>query len=459
MEFTIVFIYVIVEVMKRLPLFILFILFSFSGLLAAGTESGTEYFRLKIQDIISPGPDKFSLENESEITEAELLLKAEEEFSKMTLEEQVSLLFILQVDGKDSLSDFSKTRLTEIQPGGVLLFGYNISDDPGTLINFISEIKSVSGAENPVKSPLVFLDHEGGWVNRLRNLTWALPSARDVYTNLSFSNQYILYSLQATMLKLIGVDINLAPVAEPGTPFNNEFLDSRAPGEDISDAVIYSGIFVSAMESQGVGSVLKHFPGNTNKDPHKEIPVMEISKESFREILIPFKECTSLNPAGVLLSFVKIPAIDDNLSAFSPVIIRDILNRDLGFNNLVISDDLTMAAVGLSGYSETDAVIKALNAGCKMIMMSSGNFEEVRDGVLVALKEGRISPVLFREACLSVLKAKLKYGAASEVKSSVALRSLSQTEKELLILKTSFLSYVTYNFGKRNYGRANFIFR
>ena len=129
MEFTIVFIYVIVEVMKRLPLFILFILFSFSGLLAAGTESGTEYFRLKIQDIISPGPDKFSLENESEITEAELLLKAEEEFSKMTLEEQVSLLFILQVDGKDSLSDFSKTRLTEIQPGGVLLFGYNISDD------------------------------------------------------------------------------------------------------------------------------------------------------------------------------------------------------------------------------------------------------------------------------------------------------------------------------------------
>ena len=112
--------------MKRLPLFILFILFS--GLLAAGTESGTEYFRLKIQDIISPGPDKFSLENESEITEAELLLKAEEEFSKMTLEEQVSLLFILQVDGKDSLSDFSKTRLTEIQPGGVLLFGYNISE-------------------------------------------------------------------------------------------------------------------------------------------------------------------------------------------------------------------------------------------------------------------------------------------------------------------------------------------
>ena len=103
---------------------------------------------MKIQDIISPGPDKFSLENESEITEAELLLKAEEEFSKMTLEEQVSLLFILQVDGKDSLSDFSKTRLTEIQPGGVLLFGYNISDDPGTLINFISEIKSVSGAEN-----------------------------------------------------------------------------------------------------------------------------------------------------------------------------------------------------------------------------------------------------------------------------------------------------------------------
>ena len=131
------------------------------------------------------------------------------------------------------------------------------------MINFISEIKSVSGAENPVKSPLVFLDHEGGWVNRLRNLTWALPSARDVYTNLSFSNQYILYSLQAMMLKLIGVDINLAPGAEPGTPFNNEFLDSRAPGEDISDAVIYSGIFVSAMESQGVGSVLKHFPGNT----------------------------------------------------------------------------------------------------------------------------------------------------------------------------------------------------
>ena len=306
--------------MKRLPLFILFILFS--GLLAAGTESGTEYFRLKIQDIISPGPDKFSLKNESEITEAELLLKAEEEFSKMTLEEQVSLLFIIHVDGKDSLSDFSKTRLTEIQPGGVLLFGYNISDDPGTLINFISEIKSVSGAENPVKSPLVFLDHEGGWVNRLRNLTWALPSARDVYTNLSFSNQYILYSLQAMMLKLIGVDINLAPVAEPGTPFNNEFLDSRAPGEDISDAVIYSGIFVSAMESQGVGSVLKHFPGNTNKDPHKEIPVMEISKESFREILIPFKECTSLTNVVIpnSVTFLDMYVFQDCTSLISMVI-------------------------------------------------------------------------------------------------------------------------------------------
>lgn len=443
--------------MKRLPLFILFL--SISGFLAAGTESGTEYFRLKIQDVLNPEGYKFFCENESELSETELLLRAEEEFSKMTLEEQVSLLFIIQVDGKDGLPDFSKARLKEIQPGGILLFGYNISDDAETLISFIDEIKSVSGAENPVKSPLVFLDHEGGWVNRLRNLTWALPSARDVYTNLSFSNQVALYSLQAMMLKLIGIDINLAPVAEPGTPYNNEFLDSRAPGKDISDAVIYSRIFASAMESQGIGSVLKHFPGNTNKDPHKEIPVMEISNESFRKILIPFKESIRLNPAGVLLSFVKIPAIDDRLSAFSPRIIRDILNRDLGFNNLVISDDLTMAAVRLSGYTETEAVIEALNSGCKMIMMSSGNFNEVKDGVLASLKEGRISRDLFRDACISVLKAKFKYGAASKGKSSLAAKSLSQSEKERLVLITSFLSYMTYNFGKRNYGRANFIFR
>lgn len=457
MEFTINFVYVIVEVMKRLPLFILFILIPCSW--AVGTESGNEYFLHKIQEVLNPGGCQYILDNQSNITEKDLGLKAEEEFSKMTPEEQVSLLFIIQVDGKEYLPDFSKARLKEIQPGGILLFGYNISDNADNLINFIDEIKSVSGEENPVKAPLVFLDHEGGVVNRLRNLTWALPSARDVYTNLSLSNQYILYSLQAMMLKIAGIDINLAPVAEPGTTFNNEFLDSRAPGEDISDAIIFSKIFVSAMESREVGSVLKHFPGNTNKDPHKEIPVMEITNESFLELLKPFKECVRLDPAGVLLSFVKIPSIDSRLSAFSPHIIRDILNQDLGFNNLVISDDLTMAAVGLSGYSETEAVIEALNSGCKMIMMSSGNFNEVRDGVLAALKDGRISGDLFRDACLSVLKAKLKYGLASEGRYSEAVKNLSQDEKKQLIFKTSFLSFMTYNFGKRNYGKANFILR
>lgn len=441
------------EAMKRLPLFIFILLNLFYGF----SESGNEYYQKKLTEILNPGRDFFS-ENVISYDEECILIKARQELEKLSLEEQVSLLFILQVDGRESLPDFSKKRLQEIKPGGVLLFGYNISENPVNLISFMEEIKNASGSENPVNAPLVFLDHEGGYVNRLRNITWPLPSAHDVYNNLSPLNQFKLYSLQAIMLKIIGIDINLAPVAEPGCEFNIDFLDTRASGNTIHDATAYTKIFVNAMESQGLGTVLKHFPGNTNEDPHKEIPVMNITKDSFAEMLKPFSNAIGLNPAGVLLSFVKIPEIDDKISALSQVTVSEILIDGLGFKNLVISDDLTMAAVKQSGYTESEAVIQALNSGCKMIMMSSGNFNEVRNAVIEALNEGRISRESFEKACLSVLEAKLKYGKASDSLPSLAVKQLDVSEKLQLLFKTSFLSFCTFNFGKWNYGKSCFIF-
>jgi beta-N-acetylhexosaminidase len=285
--------------------------------------------------------------------------------------QKLSQLFLVNLEGKDRFHpvEFDDEGNPAI-PGGYLLFSYNIADTPEQTAAFTSSIKDYC-AERERIPPYLAIDHEGGTVNRVRHLI-RLPSAREVASSYSPDEAEELYYAQGTFLKTLGVHLNLAPVAEAATNENKDFLDDRSFG-GLEKAIPYSERALEGYRRAGIGTALKHFPGNTNDDPHTGLPLISADKESFeRDYIAPFRALAK-NTAGVLMSHAR-TSFGDAPACLSRYWVTTVLREDLGFEGLVISDDVYMAALEKNGYPPEKAVIAAIEAGVTVLMISEKRF-------------------------------------------------------------------------------------
>lgn len=332
----------------------------------------------------------------------------------MTLEEKAGQLFFVRVPAENAVEDVMTYHL-----GGYLLFGRDTQNKTASeLIQTIASYQAA--AELPL---LIGVDEEGGTVVRV--------SSNPHLRSKKFSSPGKLWKQgldallretreKSILLKSLGFNVNLAPVADVSTN-SGDFIYDRTTGMDAEETADYTARVTEAQSFYGLGSVLKHFPGyGNNKDTHTGVAVDERSMETFLEQdFLPFQagiaveetvwpsgELRRLRPA-VLVSHNIVNCMDPSLPASLSPEVHRILREDLDFDGVVMTDDLAMDAV--KAYAADGAVaVMSLQAGNDLVVTTDYRTQIPR--VIQAVKDGALEESVIDAACLRVLRWKLELG-------------------------------------------------
>ncbi|MCQ2592823.1 MAG: glycoside hydrolase family 3 protein [Treponema sp.] len=346
-------------------------------------------------------------------------IKAVEKYiNDLPLEEKICQLFIVNLEGNSvyhpveklgEISKIVKNPNSEIMPGGYLFFSFNIANTPQQIMAFTNSIQNFAFDNNKIP-PFLAVDQEGGYVNRLKNINGKLPSQKRVALNYSINQAENLYSLQAQQMALLGFNMNLAPVIEVCTDKNKDFIEDRSFG-NLQNVLDYGLVSVKAYENNKIATVVKHFPGNTNTDPHTGLPEIDLSEAELNESLIPFKEIIKENPSGVLMSHARTSQIDSSTPAcLSSIWITDILRNKYNYKGIIFSDDIFMSALAKNGYPPEKAVVMAIEAGIDCIMISEKRIAKPAKLLYEKAQSDKDFYEKINAACKNIIQYKLDSG-------------------------------------------------
>ena len=344
--------------------------------------------------------------------------KLQNYIKNMPLEQKVAQLFIENLEGNtkfrsyetyDKITGKKEHKNIPIVAGGYIYFSYNLCETPQQQINFALSIYEYCNLNNQIY-PFLAIDQEGGFVNRLRKLTGGLPSQQKVSQDYSVEQAFDLYKNQAQKMHSLGFHMNIAPVIEISTDFNKEFLSDRSFG-NYNQVVNYGRACINAYETNKIATVVKHFPGNTNTDPHVGLPVIELSKDELEDFILSFKTLLQYNPSCVLMSHAISSAIDNGVPAcLSKVWITDILRNEYNYKGIIFSDDIFMAALAKNGYPPEKAAVMAIEAGVDCIMISEKRIAKSAKIIYQKALEDQAFKNRIDESVQRILEYKIKTG-------------------------------------------------
>ena len=348
--------------------------------------------------------------------------KITEYVKALPLEQKIAQLFIENLEGCTAFRSYETVGAmtgsddkTPLIAGGYIFFSFNIADSREQMQDYIKSIRQYCELYENIQ-PYLCVDQEGGWVSRLKKLNPKLPSNEEVARNLDIKEAYKLYEEQAACMRELGFDMNLAPVVEVCTNDNKEFLDGRSFGE-LNQVITYGRACINAYENNGIATVLKHFPGNTNTDPHTGLPEITLSKTELLKSVESFRQLVQYNPAAVLMSHARTAAIDSGVPAcLSTVWVTDILRNEYGYEGLIFSDDIFMGALADNGYPPEVAAIRAVEAGVDCIMISEKRFAKAAKVLYNRAKEDAAFEAKIDQAVKRIIKYKLGAGLVDEQK-------------------------------------------
>ena len=314
-------------------------------------------------------------------------------------------VIITGIDGKGGLSRDMKVLLSECPAGGIMLFRYNLDTEDGAIQNLIAESSAIIAdaliIEGNTIPPFVVVDHEGGKVNRFRPGAADLPAAYSYWeTAQSEGRENALFQIltdsfnTGKKLRELGINFNLAPVAEFLNEDNTIFLEGRSYGPEPEFTVDSARAFITGMGLAGVICAVKHFPGSAGADPHYFPGKLNGSKEDMAELVFPFAALIRDNKArAIMVSHSAVPAWDaEKIASLSPTVMGGWLRQELGFDGLIISDDFSMgAATGAGRVKPEDAAVESLIAGADIVLVWPPDLRRTHRAIQAALANGRLS--------------------------------------------------------------------
>ena len=308
--------------------------------------------------------------------------------AEMTLEEKVGQLFFVRCPETDAAEDVETYHL-----GGLLLFGRDYKDAGGAWLTEDAFTSALASYQDATDLPLfIGSDEEGGTVTRAsRNpnlFSSPLKSPQELYAAAGMDGLLEETLRYNERLKALGVNVNFAPVCDVSTD-PGDFIYARSFGKDAQTTADYITRVVPVYEQAGVACVLKHFPGyGNNVDTHTGIAVDERSYETFETAdLLPFSAGIAAGAPFVLVSHNIVNCMDASLPASLSPKVHEILRGTLGFDGLIVTDDLAMDAV--SSYAQNgSAAVLALLAGNDMIVTT--DYQEQIPQVIAAVRSGEL---------------------------------------------------------------------
>lgn len=328
--------------------------------------------------------------------------------SGMTLEEKLGQMFFVRCPDVQAAEMVSEYHL-----GGYLLFGRDFQDSAGAWLTAEAFTDTIAAYQAAADIPLLIgVDEEGGTVARATrnpNLFAAKrKSPQAVYAQGGM--EAILADTRQVNEGLLsyGINVNFAPVADVSTD-SADFIYDRAFGRDAAATADYVSQVVAEMDAEGIGSVLKHFPGyGSNTDTHTGVAIDQRPYETFVSgDFLPFQAGIDAGADCVLVSHNVVTAMDDALPASLSPEVHRILREELGFTGVILTDDLAMDAV--EAYAEDgSAAVLAVLAGNDMIVTT--DFTAQIPQVIAAVADGTIDESLVDQAAGRVLGWKYDLG-------------------------------------------------
>ena len=305
----------------------------------------------------------------------------------------------------------AERELIEQGVGGVILFERNCRH-PAQIADLIEDLQMIARTKGLGIPLTIAIDQEHGPVARIKDGITLLPSAWEM--GRIGDSDLVRRGAQITGRELAstGITINLAPVADILLHPENRVIGQRSFGADphlVSEMVAAT---IEGLQGEGVAACAKHFPGHgaTETDSHQALPFLERSREEMeRTELIPFERAVRSGVAACMTGHLLCPSLDPDLPAtLSSPIIQGLLRQGLGFEGVVISDDLLMGALASWGSVEERGK-EALKAGVDLLLVGKGTVQGLLDVLKAGLASGEISQERVEEAVSRIVKLKERY--------------------------------------------------
>ena len=292
----------------------------------------------------------------------------------MTSREKIGQLFMVGFVGTSVTPDLA-SFIKEYKPGGVILFSRNL-ESVEQMVDLTNGLQACS----PHSPLLISIDQEGGRVSRLPKGFTIFPPCDLLGRCNSTELAYAAAATIAKELRAVGVNMNMAPVLDVNSNPDNPVIGDRAFGAT-PDVVCELGMATAAgLQDNKVVACGKHFPGHgdTSVDSHKELPVVEASRERLEAVEFPpFRRAVAQSVVSMMTAHVLYRALDPEFPAtLSPTIITNFLRQELQYDGVVLTDDLEMHAI-IDHYGVEDAAVRAVLAGCDVLLICKDRDREV----------------------------------------------------------------------------------
>ena len=263
----------------------------------------------------------------------------------------------------------------DADPWGFILFGRNV-DSPDQLRRLTGQLREAVG-----RDAVITVDQEGGRVQRLRAPPWTdWPEPLD-QAAAGLRAMWLRYHLIGQELRAVGIDSNCAPTLDVAQADTHPFLRNRCLGSDPDRVAELGRAAADGLLAAGVLPVVKHMPGHGRAiaDSHHDLPVVEAAEAELQALdFAPFRALSDL-PMG-MTAHIRFPALDDAPATASSRMIA-LIRRDIGFDGLLMTDDITMNA--LSG-TEAERAAASLAAGCDLVLHCNGTIAQMQPVVAAA---------------------------------------------------------------------------
>lgn len=325
--------------------------------------------------------------------------------------DRVGQLFVFGFPGK-TLDDDARELLAKDHCSGVILFKRNI-DSLEQVVALNQEIHAAT--KDAPFPPFISVDQEGGRVARLRGICTDVPSMRALGKR-SIDDEDLPYRVGAMMareLSALGFHWDFAPVVDVDTNPKNPVIGERAFSSQANEVCHLSSAFVRGMQQAGVAACAKHFPGHgdTDVDSHLALPSLPHDLERLRAVeLPPFKATIDAGVSSIMTAHVVFAALDPDRPATMSKKALSILRDELGFEGVIVSDDLEMSAVA-DRWPVEEIVLEGLRAGVDLFLICH-TFALVRRAIAAvrgALRDGSLSPAVVQAALARVQTMKERF--------------------------------------------------
>ncbi len=333
--------------------------------------------------------------------------------SPAALRRQIGQLLIAGFNGR-TIPPELRSLVREFGLGGVILFARNIADPEQ-----VAELCFEAARLDPQLPLWVSVDQEGGRVARLKAPFTEWPPMATLGRSADERLAERFARALAAELKAVGITLDYAPVLDVHTNPKNPVIGDRALAERAEEVARLGSAIIRVLQSQWIAACGKHFPGHgdTSADSHHELPLVEHPPDRLRAVeLVPFKAAIAAGVATMMTAHVFVPSLDEARPAtLSPKVVRELLREELGYEGVILSDDLEMKAIAKE-YAVPSAAVLAVQAGCDGVLVCSGDHDTqaaALEALIHAVEEERVPMTRIEDAVKRQARAKERFLAAA----------------------------------------------